>query len=144
MMLAPNNYAKRNHEDVQHVIELNKCTCPTQETPVSKQVKQAFDEVVKTVILSLKVPDSSLFATFSTFDLDGNGELSLSEFKDLLDLLEIGVEETFSWEENKSLFDLFDRNGDGEICFADFEQALYPSILKNLKMSEKKMKGKNL
>ena len=64
--------------------------------------------------------------------------MSLSEFKDLLDLLEIGVEETFSWEENKSLFDLFDRNGDGEICFDDFEQALYPSMLKNLKMNKKK------
>ena len=138
LMLAPNNYAKQNHEDVQHVIELNKCTCPTQETTVSKKVKQAFDEIVTTVILSLEVPDSSLFSTFSTFDLDGNGELSLSEFKDLLDLLEIGVEETFSWEENKSLFDLFDRNGDGEICFDDFEQALYPSMLKNLKMNKKK------
>jgi hypothetical protein len=129
---------EKKERDLQRVMELNKCTCPTKEKSVSNKVKKAFEEIVQTVLLSLEglSMHQGMRETFETFDVDGNKSLSLNEFIELLELLEIGVEEPFSLQEKRSLFDLFDRNRDGEICFSDFERALYPSVNEHLSIEK--------
>ena len=59
---------------------------------------------------------------FSKFDKDGNGELEMDEFCDLVAKMRIGMKPS----EASELFLAFDENGDGGITEMEFMKALYP------------------
>jgi len=59
---------------------------------------------------------------FSKFDKDGNGELEMDEFCDLVAKMRIGMKPS----EASELFLAFDENGDGGITEMEFMKALFP------------------
>jgi Ca2+-binding EF-hand superfamily protein len=53
-------------------------------------------------------------------DVDGNGTISLDEFKDFINKLEDGQAEVSTDEGLKTIFDSLDENEDGEIDVEEF------------------------
>ena len=61
-------------------------------------------------------------------DLDGNGVVDFSEFKDFINKLEDGQDEQSTEEGLKGIFDSIDENGNGELTIEEFGKALHQVI----------------
>eukprot|EP00795_Rhopilema_esculentum_P002776 gene2776-999_t len=71
---------------------------------------------------------SDLEETFSLFDVDGNGMISLQELTSVLQSL--GKE--FAEEDIKEMLEIADKDGDGQIGFDDFHDLMKETILRGI------------
>jgi len=68
----------------------------------------------------IEVESALIAKAFNFFDKDGNGELSLSEFREVM--TELG--DTLSDEECNTFFEMVDENGDGVLQYSEFLEFL--------------------
>lgn len=66
--------------------------------------------------------DFNLFDAFSIFDLNKNGYISLTEFKN--GLADLGIYTTY--DEIDLFFKRYDKNKDGRLRFTEFSDAFLP------------------
>jgi len=96
--------------------------------------KESLDAEVQFLCMGsgcLMLSDGEMRDAFEEFDADGNGLISASELKAVLDQLAKGEEENsdggdedVSMEDVEEMIKMVDRNGDGQIDFEEFVQAL--------------------
>lgn len=78
---------------------------------------------------------------FKHFDKDGDGELSLSEFKNMISEMEVGIKE----DRVVGLFETIDKDGGGSIDIKEFVKALFPESFHELfSLGKKKSRSKEL
>lgn len=78
---------------------------------------------------------------FKHFDKDGDGELSLSEFKNMISEMEVGIKE----DRVVGLFETIDKDGGGSIDVKEFVKALFPESFHELfSLGKKKSRSKEL
>ncbi|XP_066935478.1 neo-calmodulin-like isoform X3 [Clytia hemisphaerica] len=68
--------------------------------------------------------NEDLVESFSIFDIDGDGEISISELMSVM----ASVGNDISAEDAEDIFDVVDSNGDGKISFDEFKECMYEKM----------------
>lgn len=90
---------------------------------VSKSTKRSVEDLVLEIANLIEASNRKndkfdLKGTFEMYDKDGSGTISAEEFKEMLELLDIGS--NISNEELSDLVKVFDLDGDGQVDYREF------------------------